>query len=116
MFLTIFAFMYNSYCIPPAYPNIKTTVKIAKSKPDIFKVPRSVPYSEVRGPRLVSDLAHADFSHSMRPWMFRFKLVLIVHFLIVYVVSAVACGERIRLSTISPPEAALMKIDKHRRK
>ena len=48
--------------------------------------------------------------------MFRFKLVLIVHFLRVCVVSAVASGERVGLSTISLPEAAMMKIDEHRRK
>ena len=48
--------------------------------------------------------------------MFRFKIVLIVHFLSVRVVSAVASGERVGLSTISPPEAAMMKIDEHRRK
>ena len=32
------------------------------------------------------------------------------------VVSAVASGECVDLSTISPPEAAMMKIDEHRRK
>ena len=50
--------------------------------------------------------------------MFRFKLVLIVHFLTVSVVSAVASGECFGLivSTISPPEAAMMKIDEPRRK
>ena len=48
--------------------------------------------------------------------MFRFKLVLIVNFLSVCVVSAVASGERVALNTISPPEAAVMKIDEHRRK
>ena len=46
--------------------------------------------------------------------MFRFKLVLIVHFLSVCVVSAVASGERVDLSTISPFEAAMTKIDVHR--
>ena len=46
--------------------------------------------------------------------MFRFKLVLIVHFLSVCVVSAVASSERVGLSTISPLEAAMMKIDEHR--
>ena len=65
-----------------------------------------------------ADLRHADFSHSMKNWMFRFKLVLIVHFLSVCDVSAVASGERVHLglSTISPPVAAIMKIDEHRRK
>ena len=48
--------------------------------------------------------------------MFRFKLVLIVHFLSVCVVSAVSSGERVGLSTISPPEAAMTKIDERRRK
>ena len=48
--------------------------------------------------------------------MFRFKLVLIVHFLSVCVVSAEASGERVGLSTISTPEAVMMKIDEHRRK
>ena len=48
--------------------------------------------------------------------MFRFKLVLIVHFLSACVVSAVAFGERIGLSTVSPPEAAMMKIDELGRK
>ena len=48
--------------------------------------------------------------------MFTFKLVLIVHFLSVCVVSAVASGERVDLSTISQSEAAMMKIDEHRRK
>ena len=48
--------------------------------------------------------------------MFRFKLVLIVHFLSVCVVSAVASGERVGLCTISLPEAAMMKTDEHRRK
>ena len=49
--------------------------------------------------------------------MFRFKLVLIVHFLsvCVCVVSAVASGECVGLSTISPPEAAMIKIDGRRR-
>ena len=47
--------------------------------------------------------------------MFMFQLVLIVHFLSVCVVSAVASGEHVDLSTISPPEAAMMKIDEHRR-
>ena len=42
------------YVIPTAYTNIKTTVKITKSKADIFKVLGSVPHSEVRGPGLVS--------------------------------------------------------------
>ena len=42
--------------------------------------------------------------------MFRFKLVLIVHFLSVCVVSAVASGEHSSL-----PEAAMMKIDEHTR-
>ena len=40
--------------------------------------------------------------------MFRFKLVLIVHFLSV---SAVASGEHVSLSTISPSEAAMMKTE-----
>ena len=48
--------------------------------------------------------------------MLKFKLVLIVDFLSVCVVSVVASGERIGLSTISPCEAAIMKIFKHRRK
>ena len=50
--------------------------------------------------------------------MFRFKLVLNFHFLSVglCVVSAVASGERVGLSTVSPPEAAMMKIDEHKRK
>ena len=48
--------------------------------------------------------------------MFRFKLVLIVHFLSVCVVSPVSSDERVGLSTISPPEAAMMKTDEHRRK
>ena len=47
--------------------------------------------------------------------MFRFKLVLTVHFLSVCVVSAVASGERVGLSTVSPLEAAMMKTNKHRR-
>ena len=41
--------------------------------------------------------------------MFRYQLVLIAHFLSVCVVSAVASGERMSLSTINPPEAAIMK-------
>ena len=48
--------------------------------------------------------------------MFMFKLVLIVHFLSVCVVSAVASGEHVGLGIISSPEAAMMKIDEHRRK
>ena len=36
------------------YPNIKKTMKIAKSKVSIFKVPGSVPDREVKSPRLVS--------------------------------------------------------------
>ena len=48
--------------------------------------------------------------------MFRFKLVLIVHFLSICVVSAVASGEHVDLSTISLPEAAMIKIDEYRRK
>ena len=48
--------------------------------------------------------------------MFRYKLVLIVHFLSVCVVSAVASGECVGLSTIRPPEIAIMEIDEHRRK
>ena len=48
--------------------------------------------------------------------MFRFKIVLIVHFLSVCVFSAVASGERVGLSTINTPEAAMMKIVEHRRK
>ena len=48
--------------------------------------------------------------------MFRFKLVIIVHFLSICVVSAVASRERVGLSTVSPPETAVMKIDEHRRK
>ena len=48
--------------------------------------------------------------------MFRFKLVIIVHFLSVCVVSAAASGECVGLSTISLPEAAVMKMDEHRRK
>ena len=47
--------------------------------------------------------------------MFRFKIVLIVHFLSVCVVLAVASSERVGLNTISPPEAGMMKIDEHRR-
>ena len=50
------------------------------------------------------------FSHSTRPWILKFKLVLIVHFLSVRVVSAVASGEHVGLSTVSLPEAAMMKI------
>ena len=98
----------------PAYPNIKTTVKIAKSKADIIKVLESVPDSEVRCPRLVS-----------RPWTCRFstyhealdvkELVLIVHFLSVCVVSAVASCECIGLSrgfqpTAHGPPAALRRV------
>ena len=48
--------------------------------------------------------------------MFRFKLVSIVHFISVCVVSAVASGKRVGPSTISPSEAAMMKVDEHRRK
>ena len=48
--------------------------------------------------------------------MFRINLALIVHFLTVCVVSAAASGEHVGLSTISPPEAAMMKIDENRRK
>ena len=48
--------------------------------------------------------------------MFGFKLVFIVDFLSVRVVSAVASGERVGLSTIRPHETAMMKIDEHRRK
>ena len=52
--LQAFFVSYNIrlYIIPtplPAYPEIKTTVKIAKSKADIFKVLGSVPQSEIRG-------------------------------------------------------------------
>ena len=54
------------------------------------------------------------FSHSMRDCMF--KLVLVVPFLGVCVVLAVASAERVDLSTISPPEAAMAKIDELRRK
>ena len=48
--------------------------------------------------------------------MFRFKLVLIVHFLSVCVVSTVASVKRVGLglSTICLPEAAMIKIDEHR--
>ena len=46
--------------------------------------------------------------------MFRFKLVLIVHFLRVCVVSAVASGKRVGLNTVSLLEAEIMKIDEHR--
>ena len=57
-------------------------------------MPGSFPDREVRGPGFFfPDLGHAAFSHSMRPWMFRFKLVLIVHFLSVCVSSA--SGERL---------------------
>ena len=42
--------------------------------------------------------------------MFRFKFVLIDHFLSVCVVSAVASGEHIGLNTISLPGAAMMKV------
>ena len=48
--------------------------------------------------------------------MFRFKSILILHFLSVCVVSAVGSGERVGLSAICPPEAAMMKIDENRRK
>ena len=41
--------------------------------------------------------------------MFTFKLVLIIHFLSVCVVSAAASGERVGLSKISPPETAMIK-------
>ena len=70
----------------------------------------SVPHS----PGLVS-LDMQIFIHSRRLRMFRFKSVSIVHFLRVCVVSAVASGECVGLSTISTPEAAIMTID-HRRK
>ena len=52
----------------------------------------------------------------MRPWLFRCKLVLIVYFLSVSVVSAAASSERVGLSTIIPPEAAMIKMDEHGRK
>ena len=74
----------------------------------------SVPDSEVRAPRLGSRAWTCRFSHSMRPWIFRFKLVSTVHFLSECVVVAVASGERIGLSIISPLEVAIMKIDEHR--
>ena len=48
--------------------------------------------------------------------MFRFKLVLMVHFLSVCVVSAVASSECTGLSTVGLPEAAMIKGDEHRRK
>ena len=48
--------------------------------------------------------------------MFRFKIDLIVHLLSVCVASAVTSGERVGLSTISPPEAAMMKVNEHRKK
>ena len=67
-------------------------------------------------PGLILDPGHADFPHFMRPWLFRYKLALIVHFLSVCVVSAVASCELIALSTISPPEAVMMKIYEHRSK
>ena len=51
------------------------------------------------------------FSCSMGPWMFKFKLVLIVHFVNVCVVSAIASGERVGLSTIIPPDGAMKNID-----
>ena len=51
-----------------------------------------------------------------KAWMLRFKLALIVDFLSICVVSAVASRERVGLSTVSPPETAVMKIDEHRRK
>ena len=41
----------------------------------------------------------------MRHCVFRFKLALIVPFLSVCVVLAVASGERVDLRTINPPEA-----------
>ena len=49
-------------------------------------------------------------------WVFRFKLALIVHFLSVCVVLAVASGERVGLSTIKQPEAARTKINERRKK
>ena len=58
---------------------------------------------------MIPDLEDVDFSHSMRPWAFRFKLALTVHLLSVCVVSALASGEHVGLNTISLPEAAMMK-------
>ena len=94
-------------CNSPTHPNIKRPVKISKSK----AVLGTDPDSEIRVPGLIPDPGHAQFSHSMRPCVFRFKLVLIVHFVSVCVVSAVASGERVVLNTINTPEAGLMKID-----
>ena len=48
--------------------------------------------------------------------MFRFKLALIVHFLGVCVVSAVAFDKCVGLSTISVSETTMTKIAAHRRK
>ena len=63
----------------------------------------SGPDSEVRGLRFDSRLGHVNFSHSMKPWVFR-----------LCVVSAVAFSERVGLTTISSPEAAMTKVVEHR--
>ena len=77
-------------CNSPTHPNIKMTMKISKTKAVTFKVIGTVPDSEV----IVPDLGHADFTHSTRPWVFRFKLILIIHFFSVCVVSAAASAEQ----------------------
>ena len=77
----------------------------------------SVPGHEGRVPGSVPGLDHAvSFLHYMKHCVFKFKLALIVPILSVCVVLAVASGERVDLSTISLPEAAMTKIHEHRGK
>ena len=45
--------------------------------------------------------------------MFSLKLALIIHFPSARVVSAVASGERVGLSSVSSAQAAVTKIDEH---
>ena len=116
LFHTIFAICNSYYHLPPTHTNSKTTVKISKSKAIIFEMLGSVPVCEVKGLRFNSRPWTCRFFTLYEARVFRFTLALIVHFLSVCVVSAVASSECTGLSTVSPPEAAIAKIDEHRGK